>query len=336
LHSIKNKIWETVSKKRNISDNKKVISYLVFVFIATIFWFLNALSKDYTTTVSYPVNYKNLPKDKILIRELPDKLFLEVKGGGFALLRYKISTAFQPINLNVSHQINNKKTRNNILHYIMHTNNTQTKRNISRQLNKDINLQKIIPDTIGLHFANIIQKKVPVVPNVEITYASQFSLDGKITTIPDSIIASGPSTVIDTLQKVYTSLLEFNELDRNTKRNTSLKKIDKISFSNKRVVVKIPIDRYTEASQLIEITPINTPDSLNLRLFPAKIKVNYKVGLNNFNKIGENDFKVIVNYKNLTSKSDFLKIKLKKYPENIKDIEISPSKVEFIIEKKIK
>ena len=111
MQNIKNKIWEVVSKKRNLSDNKKIVTYLVFVFIATIFWFLNALSKDYTTTVSYPVNYKNLPKDKILIRELPDKLFLEVKGGGFALLRYKISTAFQPINLNVSNQLNNKKPK---------------------------------------------------------------------------------------------------------------------------------------------------------------------------------------------------------------------------------
>jgi len=336
LHSIKDKIWETVSKKRDLSDNKKVISYLIFVFIATIFWFLNALSKDYTTTVSYPVNYINLPKDKILIKELPDKLFLEVKGGGFALLRYKISTAFQPININVSHQINNKKATNNRLHYIMYTNNNKTSSNISRQLNKDIKLQKIIPDTIGLHFANIIQKKVPVIPSLDITYANQFSLNGKITTIPDSIIASGPSTIIDTLKEVYTSLIKFRDLDRSTKRNTSLKKINNTSFSNKRVVIKIPIDRYTEATQYIDITPINIPDSLNLRLFPDKIKVNYRVGLNNFNKINEKDFKATVNFKNLTTKSNFLKTKLERFPENIKDIKISPSQVEFIIEKKIK
>lgn len=334
MQNIGNTIWEKVSKKGTVSDNKKIISYLVFVFIATIFWFLNALSKDYSATVSFPVNYKNLPKDKILVRELPDKLFLEVKGGGFALLRYKISTAFQPINLNVSHQINNIKATNNMLHYIMHTNSPKTRKNISRELNKDIQLIKIIPDTIGLHFANIIQKKVPIVPDVDITYANQFSLDGEISTVPDSIIASGPSIIIDTLRKAHTTLLEFRDLDRSTKRNTSLKKIDRISFSNKRVVVKIPIDRYTEATQYIEINTINTPDSLNLRLFPAKIKINYRVSLNNFNKINENDFKAIVNYNNLTSKSKFLKIKLQKYPKNIKDITISPSQVDFTIEKK--
>ncbi len=333
MQNIKNKIWEVVSKKRNLSDNKKIVTYLVFVFIATIFWFLNALSKDYTTTVSYPVNYKNLPKDKILIRELPDKLFLEVKGGGFALLRYKISTAFQPINLNVSHQLNNKKAKNNRLCYVMNTNDNKIRSNISHQLNKDIKLIKISPDTIGLYFANIIQKKVPVFPNTDITFANQFSLNGKITTQPDSIIASGPSTIIDTLTKVYTSLLKFNNLDRSAKRNTSLFQIENTSFSNKRVVVNIPIDRYTETTQHIEIIALNTPDSLNLRLFPDKITINYRVGLNNFNKIDEKDFRATVNFEDLTTQSNFLKIKLEEYPENIKDIKISPSQVEFIIEK---
>lgn len=336
LQNIKNKIWEFVSKKRNSKDNKKVISYLVFVFIATIFWFLNALSKDYITTVSYPVNYTNFPKNKVLTKELPDKLFLEVKGGGFALLRYKIKTAFQPINLNVDHQINNRRAQNNLLHYTMHMNSQKTSSNISRELNKDITLQKILPDTIGLHFSNIIQKKIPVIPSVDITYASQFSINGKIITEPDSIIASGPSTIIDTLKKVFTAHIKFRELDKTTKRNISLQKINKISFSNKRVVVKIPVDRYTETTQLIDITPLNVPDSLNLRLFPDKIKVNFRVGLDNFNKISNNDFSATINFSNLTSKSNFLKVKLEKYPDNIKDINISPSQIEFIIEKKIK
>lgn len=336
MQNIKNKIWEIVSKKRNLKDNKKVISYLIFVFIATIFWFLNALSKDYSTIVSYPVNYINFPEDKILVKDLPDKLFLEVKGGGFALLRHKIGTAFQPINLNVSHQINNKEGRNNMLNFTMHMNSPKTSNNISRQLNKDIRLIKIIPDTIGLHFSNIIQKKVPVNPKVDITFANQFSLNGSITTEPDSIIASGPSNIIDTLKNVSSSLITFSDLDRSTKRNTSLEKISKVSFSNKRVVVKIPVDRYTEATQNVEIISLNTPDSLNVRLFPAEIKINYRVGLSNFNKVSAKDFKITVDFKNLTTKSNFLKVKLEKYPDNIKDINISPSLVEFIIEKKNK
>lgn len=331
-----NKIKETLSKQGKLSDNKKVILYLVFVFIATIFWFLNALSKDYTTTVSFPVNYVNFPKDKALVKDLPDELFLEVEGGGFALLRYKISTAFQPINLNINNHISKRESRNNLLDYTMHMNNPRTSKSISRQLNKDIQLIKILPDTIGLHFSNIIEKKVCVCPKVNITYANQYSLNGKIITEPDSIVVAGPSTIIDTLKKVCSSVITFEDLDRSAKRNTSLEKIDNIRFSKKRVVVKIPVDRYTEATKDVEISALNLPDSLNIRFFPSYIKVNYRVGLTNFDKVSEKDFKASVDCKSVGSNVNNLKVKLDSFPDYIKDIKISPSLVEFIIEKKNK
>ncbi len=331
-----NKIKEVISKQRKFSDNKKILRYLIFVFIATIFWFLNALSKDYTTKVSFPVHYVSLPKNKTLVKDLPNELFLEVKGKGFALLRYKLSTAFRPINLNVENHIGKVASKNNLLDYTLHMNNTKTSKSISRELSKDIQLIKIIPDTIGFHFSDIIRKKVAVQPKVNIKFANQYSLSDKITTEPDSIFIAGPSAFIDTLSKVYSSLISLKNIDRSTKRNTSIEKINNINFSRKRVVVNIPVDRYTEATKDIQITTLNLPDSLNIRLFPSQIRVNYRVGLSNFDKIRATDFKASVDCKSIGNNVNYLKISLDSIPNCIKDINISPSLVEFIIEKRNK
>ena len=36
--------------------------------IATVLWFLNALSKDYSTTIAYPVKYIDAPKNQFLAK----------------------------------------------------------------------------------------------------------------------------------------------------------------------------------------------------------------------------------------------------------------------------
>ncbi len=74
-------------KIEKLRNDKQVIVFLVCLFIATTLWFLNALSKDYTTIVSYPVKYINPPKNQFLANKPPSKFDLKVEAHGFTLLR---------------------------------------------------------------------------------------------------------------------------------------------------------------------------------------------------------------------------------------------------------
>ena len=51
--------------------DKRVIIYLVCVGIATVFWLLNMLGKNYTADLDLPVRYGNLPENQVLINKLP-------------------------------------------------------------------------------------------------------------------------------------------------------------------------------------------------------------------------------------------------------------------------
>lgn len=327
------KIINAITKANNKNEtNKKVIRYLSFVAIATIFWFLNALSKDYTIVVSYPVNYMDMPKDKALIQKLPDKLSLEVKGYGFALLRYKISTAFLPISFNINNYTNNMLVRNNKLDYTIYTNSIKGK--ISKQLSKDITVLSISPDTIGLHFAKIIEKKVPIKANIKVSFANQYGQSGLVITSPDSITIYAPSIVADTINEVYTELLTFNDLKKSIKRNVPIYREEGIKYEFKRTIVQIPVEQFVESSKYISITSRNLPDSMSLRTFPEKIKVKFRVGMSKYSSISEKDFSATVNYNYYSNQSNVLKVNLDKFPKNIQNIEITPSKVEYIVEKR--
>ncbi|HYQ59128.1 MAG TPA: hypothetical protein VEP89_17420, partial [Draconibacterium sp.] len=89
-------------KVEQLKNDKRVVVFLVCVFIATVLWFLNALEKDYTTTISYPVRYVSPPDHQFLANKPPEKLDLKVDAHGFTLLRHKLSFAYSPIILNLT------------------------------------------------------------------------------------------------------------------------------------------------------------------------------------------------------------------------------------------
>lgn len=144
-----------VFDRENIKSNRKLVIYMFFVGLATIFWFLNALSKEYTTTVNYPVSYSDFPSKKILSNELPSRLRLTVRAYGFDLLRYKLSF-FQSINFPVNEYTNNRleKSDENIIRF---STNRMTSA-VAAQLSSAISVTHISPDTINFQFSSLIEK----------------------------------------------------------------------------------------------------------------------------------------------------------------------------------
>ena len=198
-----------VFDKENIKANKKMATYMFFVVLATIFWFLNALSKEYTTTVNYPVTYKDLPSKKILSNELPSRLKLTVRAKGFDLLRYKLSF-FQSLNFSVNEYTNNKMEKVGDNSFLFPTNRITSQ--VATQLSSAISVTHISPDTINFQFSSLIEKKIPVHLNSKLKFEPQFRLGGDIVLKPDSVWVIGAQAIIDSVKQVETELLELPEV----------------------------------------------------------------------------------------------------------------------------
>lgn len=305
---------------------------MVFVGIATVFWFLNKLTNEFNATVNYPVKYKNLPKNKVLISELPSKLKLHVNAYGYSLLKYKLSPVPFPVIIDLE-DYEKHLTREDVTRFTIHT--RQIKSNINQQLGKDIDLLDVLPDTISFYFANIVSELVAVAPDAELEFDPQCMLDGEISFLPDSVIVKGPQNILDTLSYVYTKKQKFKRLNKPMERNVALAEIDKLKFAKKRVVMKLPVTKFTEADIEVKINTINVPDSLTLITFPQKTKVSYMVSLANYDKISESDFIFEVDYLDIEKLlGQKLSIKSKYQTNKVSSVSISPDIVEYIIENK--
>ena len=146
------KILGYLGASHELHIKRNVVTYGICVTIATVLWFLNALNKEYTTEITYPIKYTELPKGKLLVSEPPKEMTLAIKAHGFALLRYSISTSFLPIVLNVSSLLDKK----DLLEYTINT--SEIKDRISTQLNTDIQLISIKPESITFKFSRFESK----------------------------------------------------------------------------------------------------------------------------------------------------------------------------------
>src|SRR5205085_10085966 len=93
------------SPAEKLKLNKRLSAILVCFFIALIFWFLIALSKDYQASFSFPINYNNLPGQKVVVNNLPSTVRLNVKASGFRILSYKFTEKKSPVEIDVDARI---------------------------------------------------------------------------------------------------------------------------------------------------------------------------------------------------------------------------------------
>jgi hypothetical protein len=321
-----------VTNSRKIALNKKLLIFFFFLLLSVIFWFITALSKNYNASISYPVRYIKLPEDKVLVSNPPDKLILSVNAQGYTLLRYKLTSKILPIIFDVnSFRLNRIPGKDSLNVYIL----TSLARNrIARQLSSDIELLEIAPDTLIFSFAEVIHKKLPVVPRYEIIFDKQFMQVGPVELSQDSVLASGPENILDTLQVAFTRKKVFRNANKTLEDNFNLLEIDKIAFSKEEIKVRIPVEKFTEASLNVPVRVINLPDNLVMKLFPPEIQVTCRVGLSDYEVTASRYFLAVVDFKEIdASPGGKLPVHLLEVPAYVQSVSFHPADVEYIIEK---
>jgi len=317
-------------KKVYFRNDKRVAAYLVCVFIATGFWFLNALSKTYTVDIIAPVSYVNFPNNKTIASKPADQFNLKIKAHGFTILRHKLSFLFMPLEFNVNEMTENRMQDSKKSSFAFPS--RQFFSEMSYQLSNELDIVRMSPDTLFFKFDQMGNKRVKVKPDIKLDLKKQFQISGVIEIKPDSITVNGAQSTLDTLQAVYTETLRVNNADQSITTQAKIRRMNEIYFERQNVKMTIPIEEYTEAVQSIQVMLVNQPEGVNIKLFPSKVKVSFQVGLSRFSQIHPEDFKLTVQYNDIMEGKQRLRIKAETIPAFIYSLKISPEELEYLIE----
>jgi hypothetical protein len=296
-----------------------------------IFWFLNALGREYTTELRYPVRYTNYPENMIMVGDLPSSLELKVNAYGYTLLKHYIGRKLLPIVFDVNSFSLNRMPDTDTRNFYIHSSVAANR--ISGQLGADIEILDISPDTLFFRFTDIVTDRLPVKPVLELQFEQQFMIKGDIVVVPDSIDVSGPGIIVDTMQFVPTKAIIKRGVNKPVNEVIMIPEFMNLNFSENRVLVSIPVEQFTEASLRVPVEVVNIPESLKIKTFPSQVTVSYMVALSDYDRVTAQQFRARVDYNNISDGNGRLKVEIVNQPGYVRSMRFSPQYVDYIIEK---
>ncbi|WP_218599307.1 CdaR family protein [Polaribacter sp. NJDZ03] len=311
-----------------IKNRKIAKSFISFLIASILMWFLITLSREYTTSITFPVNYKNIPQDKLLQNKPIKEIDIIVKSTGFNLIRSGFGDKTITLNANSLH----KKSTGS--YYFLTRNQVST---IQKQLHSGLELQEIVLDTIYLDIGTLTSKKVALKPNLEIKYQIGYDILEPVCVKPDSILISGPETQINKITYIDLKLLKLDNIREDFSEKIEIvlpKNLGNIKFTSKFTTISGKVEKFTEGTLEVPFTISNLPKGVELTTLNKTVEVVYVVGLSNFNKIDKNFFEVVCDYN--VSKDNNLGYLLPKVigkPDYVKSFKVIPNKIDFLIQK---
>ncbi len=310
---------------KKIKFSKDILIFLLFFGITSFLWVLLALNDEYTAVTEVSLGYKNLPNNLGISSATPESFTLKVSGPTRQLSKSK--DFFENTLVLSGENIVNKGDS-----YFFPPEYLKTI--VSKRLAENVKIIRIMPDTLFLNLKNIAFKRVPVKINLETEYAPMYDCFSTPVLYPDSIVVKGATKDIEKIKYVNTQKLSLKNITDTVYRNLELVKIQGVKFSQKQVGIMLPVEKYTEKSFEIEPKILNLPDTINFIGFPKKARISFKVGLKNYNKVSSENFSLIVNFEDLEKdKSAYFTPELIMYPKYVKNINVSPQRFEYFIEK---
>ena len=326
-----NNLFSTISKYLRLDkmkNDRRVFVFSVCLFIATSLWFLDALSKDYTTTLSYNVKYVNPPRNLFLSNTPPERIDLRVHAHGFTLLRHKLAFSFSPLLLDLTSLSQNMDTTQNMVQVT----GENLIRRIGNQVSKEISIAEVAPRNIMLQFDTLHSRIVPVEPIYSLNFKPQFNLSGTVQLEPDSVEIAGPAGLIDTITVLQTVPINFNELETSIKQSLRIIHPARTTIYPERVVLQVPVENFTEKKVTLPVQVINVPENAQVKIFPAQVNVAFMIGLSSYESVSSADFTATVDFDQVSVQRETLEVQVESKPQFIQLLKVSPASVEYLIE----
>lgn len=325
-----------VQKILGILRGRNFRLYIAFVVVASLFWLIEQLRRDYTTAIQIPIEAHTAPDNYVLDKESTQGQSLRalVSSDGFTLLQYYLSDYNnQKLNVDVS-RLPRVQTKDGAFAVIAPS---QFYTDISNDIPDHIELRGVINDSIFIPLHRARKKYLPVVSRVNYGIEQQHILSDKIRISPSHVWVNGTNNILDTMEAIYTKPTEYFMLHDTLTLSLAFDLPTGVETNVHSVDVTFCVEPFTEKTLEVPITAVNVPDGYIFKAFPHTARVTFTVGMSSFEKVGVNNIDVVADLSTIdlkTNNQQKVKLHLASAPENITNVTYSPLFVEFLLEKK--
>ena len=305
-------------------DKSKFLTFLFFLLISSLLWFLIKLSKEYTTQTVFTVVYTETPVNK-WVSTTDQRVNLNFVADGFVTLRHNLVR--QPKRIveiplsEVPYRLEGGNTYSYGSQYVAER--------VADWLGVPAGNVTVNDDKQYFNMEDLQQKELPVRVPVDVKTQRQYLVYGDPIVVPSTITVYGPKSVLDTMDVIFTD--PFSTVNANADVTKTLQ----INYCNgvvkgadPTVQVTVRVEQFTET--LVEV-PVTITDSLQVRFFPETMSVKCMVPICDFATLSPALFQVLADTAQLHRRQPLLDIRLVKVPEHVQIIKTDPDQVEYLI-----
>lgn len=302
--------------------------------IAFVFWFFIKSEDSYTVNLDIPLVARNLQEQKTYKEEVPESIFVTLKGTGRSFIWLRVFNNFYRDDFKAVIDLSSITDEYN---FELDSYYKENPEKIVLPSSLDLQFVEVLnPRNVQIKLQRYMVKKVPIESQILVsTEPGYIALGGQFS--PDSISIGGPEEAVNEIDFVFTEKDTLLDLIASVNGNWSILNPNKlVSFDPKKVDAFIDVQPISETIVTgIPVELINKPNDVNVFVNPATVSLTIVGGLKQITNILPEDIDVIIDFDLWNSDKQFYSptIKLPDYLIEWKDL--SPNNLEILVIKEI-
>ena len=209
---------------------------------------------------------------------------------------------------------------------------------LQKEFGEAIAIEKIFTAELAVPLARIASKKVPVIPDVSISYRQNYILKGALSVSPDSVRISAPESTLSTISVLNTVPLKRDNVSVSINQPLAIDYFDLELSSVERTEVTISAE-VVRFSEMVYEVPILLPElenGMRLAVFPPSAQVVCKAPAEILKALDSGAFGVTVDFdfsQGMDSLPSRLPLRFSYSPSDVLEVFFSNDRVNYILEK---
>ena len=279
-----------------------------------LFGFLMLLNDNYTTRISYPIEFNYPDSAMVVVEELPDNVKINVSGGGWNLLRKTFWFTIDPVFIELEDPANEKFVLGSTLYPT-----------ISDQMT-EIQLNFIETDTLWVAIDSLKQQKsVLKFDSAAVKLAPNFRITSSISLSTDTAIFTGPKRFVDSIPSEIILKTKRDAIDSDFKEDIMLSTFGSslVRRNPVEVEVRFQVARFINQELMLPFKMINVPtDSFNYKMIDSLATLKFQIREELANQYNLDSFSIVVDYELMSPNDSTVIPRLESSPNMLKATDI--------------
>jgi hypothetical protein len=302
--------------------------FFLFLALSIVLWQFTNLAKPISVNKAVKVRFEVPKNDYQLISDSILSIDTRVTATGLRLLFNS------PYNKIYSLSTESMIESNNEFYLIP----SDVESQLQKTFGEAIAIEKIFAAELKIPLARIASKKVPVSPNISLSFKQNYILKGDLILKPDSVKISAPETILKDISSINTVALKLDNLTESVNQPLAIdfSQLGLSSIEQEQVVVNAEVVRFSEMVYEVPILLPEFENGMRLAVFPSNAQVVCKASADVLKALDSGAFGVTVDFdfsQSLDSLPSRLPLKFSYSPTNVLEVFFSNDRVNYILEK---